>query len=291
MTKYKLKGLQLDEISLVDVPADPNAKITVWKRSDKPKDDHEKMRDRYKDMPPELRERMKKLMDDDMSEEDAYKAVMNETAKGGSVMDPKELATKVEALEGQVTDLSKKAETAEAQLAAFEKAATEAGFTVDKSDDGVTLTKAADPEYVEIDGERVEKSAVHPAILKRLEKQEVELAKMRREQKEVEFAKRGASELPNLAGTDVAKGKLLEAVEGDEELLKTLKAADAVMAKAMSEMGHTPMDDESSATFKLDKMARDHMTAHSTSFEVAYAEVSKAGEGYTLWKQAQTESN
>lgn len=291
MSRYKLKGLQLDEISLVDVPADPNAKITVWKRGASPNDDVSKEKDdRYKDMPPELRERMKKLMNEGMSEEDAYKASMSETAKGGSVMDPKELAAQVEALEGQVADLTKTADTAATELAAFEKAAAEAGLTVEKSEGGVKLSKAADPEYVEIDGEKVEKSAVHPVILKRLEAQEVELTKMRDEQRNVELAKRGSTELPNLGGTDLAKGKLLQAVSGDEELLKTLKAADAVMAKAMSEMGNNPMDDESSATFKLDKMANDYAAAHKVSFESAYAEVSKAGEGYDLWKRAQTET-
>ena len=98
MTSRKLKSVALDELSLVDVPADPNAKIAFWKRA---KDD-------YKDLTDAQKGRMKKLMDDGMSEEDAYKACQkNVTNKGDGVVTVEELTKQLEALQAQVTDLTK----------------------------------------------------------------------------------------------------------------------------------------------------------------------------------------
>ena len=203
-------------------------------------------------------------------------------------MDPQELAEKLEALEGQVNDLTKRAEGAEAELDGFKKAADEAGFDVEEG----KLTKRADPEYVEVDGERFEKAAVPATILKALEDKEAELAKAKAEQEEVALAKRGAEELPHLAGTDVAKGKLLKSVEDDEEVLKALKAADAALKKQMEEIGANPLNDEASATFRLNKMANDYADEHNVPFETAFAEVTKPGkEGASLMAEARAEAN
>ena len=202
-------------------------------------------------------------------------------------MDPQELAEKLEALEGQVDDLTKRAEGAEAELDGFKKAADEAGFDVEEG----KLTKRADPEYVEVDGERFEKAAVPATILKALEAKEAELAKAKAEQEEVALAKRGAEELPHLAGTDVAKGKLLAAVDGDEDVLKALKAADAALKKQMEEIGANPLNDEASATFRLNKMATDYANEHKVPFETGFAEVTKSGEGASLMAEARAEAN
>jgi hypothetical protein len=113
-------------------------------------------------------------MDKGYSEEDAMKMCMGEkTEKGGRDMDPQELAEKLEALEGQVNDLTKRAEGAEAELADLKKNADEAGFDIDEQG---KLTKRADPEYIEVEGERLEKSAVPAVILKALEAKEAEMA-------------------------------------------------------------------------------------------------------------------
>jgi hypothetical protein len=272
----KLKNIVITEVSGVDVPADPNARITLFKRGDN-----------MDDMDDAMKAKMKEYMDKGYSEKEAKAMCMRETKKGGQDMDPQELAEKLEALEGQVDDLTKRAEGAEAEVAALKKAADEAGFDVEEG----KLTKRADPEYVEIDGERVEKSAVPAPILKRIEAQEAELTKMRQEREEVTLAKRGAEELPNLAGTDLAKGKLLAAVGEDADVLKALKAADAAIKKQMEEIGSNPMGDEASATFRLNKMATDYAAEHKVPFESAYAEVTKAGEGKALMAEARAEAN
>ncbi len=276
----KLKNIKLTEISGVDVPADPNAKITLFKRAG----------DRMKDegMSDAMKAKMKEYMDKGYSEMEAKRMCMGEkTEKGGHDMDPQELADKLEALEGQVADLTKRAEGAEAELDALQKAADEAGFDVEKG----KLSKRADPEYVEIEGERFEKSAIPATVLKALEAKEAELAKAKAEQEEVALAKRGAEELPHLAGTDVAKGKLLAAVDGDEEVLKALKAADAALKKQMEEIGANPLNDEASATFRLNKMANDYAKEHNVPFETGFAEVTKSSEGASLMAEARAEAN
>ena len=273
-----LMNIRLDEVSAVDAPANKSAKIVLYKR------DGDSMNE--DDMSDAMKAKMKEYMDKGYSKEDAMKMCMGEkTEKGGHNMDPQELAEKLEALEGQVADLTKRAEAAEAAKAELEKAADEAGFDVEEG----KLAKRADPEFIEVGGEKVEKSAVPAAVLKALEAQAEEVAKMKAKEAEVELAKRGAAELPHLAGTDLVKGKLLEAVGGDEEVLKSLKAADAAIAKAMEEIGNNPMDDEASATYRLNKMAGEYADAHKVPFESAYAEVTKSGEGRELMLAARAE--
>ena len=274
----KLKNIKLTEISGVDIPADPNAKITLFKRGEPMKDE---------DMSDAMKAKMKEYMDKGYSQEDAMKMCMGEkTEKGGHDMDPQELADKLEALEGQVDDLTKRAEAAEAEKAALEKAADEAGFDIEEG----KLAKRADPEYVEIEGEKFEKSAIPATILKALETKEVELAKAKAEQEEVTLAKRGAAELPNLRGSDLAKGKLLSMID-DDEIISALKAADAAMKKQMEEIGANPLNDEASATFRLNKMANDYAGEHKVPFETAFAEVTKSGEGRDLMTEARSEVN
>ena len=276
----KLKNIVLDEISGVDVPADPNAKITLFKRGEPMNED---------EMSDAMKAKMKEYMDKGYSKEDAMKMCMGEkTEKGGHDMDPQELADKLEALEGQVDDLTKRAEGAEAELAELKKAADDAGFDIDEEG---KLTKRADPEYVEIEGEKFEKSAIPATILKALEAKEAELAKAKAEQEEVSLAKRGAEELPHLGGSDLAKGKLIAAVEGDEDVLKALKAADAALKKQMEEIGANPLNDEASATFRLNKMATDYAKEHNVPFEIGFAEVTKSGEGRDLMHEARSEAN
>jgi hypothetical protein len=275
----KLKNIKLTEISGVDIPADPNARITLFKRGEPMKDE---------DMSDAMKAKMKMYMDKGYSEMEAKRMCMGEkTEKGGHDMDPQELAEKLEALEGQVNDLTKRAEAAEAEKAKLEKAADEAGFDIEEG----KLSKRADPEYVEIEGERFEKSAIPATILKALEAKEAELVKAKAEQEETTLAKRGAEELPHLAGTDLAKGKLLAAVGDNEDVLKALKAADAALKKQMEEIGANPLNDEASATFRLNKMANDYAGEHNVPFETAFAEVTKSSDGAALMREARSEAN
>lgn len=285
MSKFRLADVDLSEISLVDVGANQHAKVAIWKRGDK--------KDRYKALSHAQKVAMKKAMDEGMDEEAAYKVAMSKTGKGDGSVTVEELTKKLEGLQAQVTDLTKRAEDAETAKAASEatvadltKSAEEAGLEIV---DG-KIAKRADEEFVEIGGEKVAKALVPAPVLKALESQAADIAKMKTEARNVELAKRGETELPNLAGTALTKGKLLDAIGEDKELLKSLKAADAAIAKAAQELGSSHVD-ETSATHRLNKMATDHSIAKGVPFETAYAKVTESGDGLKLLAEARQEAN
>lgn len=259
MTSYSLADVELDEISLVDVGANQHAKIAIWKRA-APKAP--------------------------ANEDAAHKADVSDTGEGDTTVTPEELTKQLEALQTQVTDLTKRAEDAETAAATLTKAADEAGYDVQ----GGTLTKRASEEFVEIGGEKIAKSAVPASVLKALETQAADIAKMKADAQDVELAKRGAEELPNLAGTALVKGRLLASVGEDKDLLKSLKAADAALARATQEIGTSSVD-ETSATYRLNKMATDYSVAKGVPFETAYAEVTKSGDGHALALAQRAEAN
>jgi hypothetical protein len=263
MKPYDLEDIELTELSLVDVPANQHASVVLWKRFG------------YKDsVKPEFE---------------------GQIEKGDGSVTVEELTKSLEGLQTQVADLTKRAEEAETAKAAAEaaaadltKSAEEAGLAVE---DG-KIVKRADPEYVEIDGEKVEKSLVPAPVLKALEKAAADIAEMQKRAEEVDLAKRGETELPNLAGTALAKGRLLKSLEGDAELLAALKAADKAMAGNYEEKGEGKMDDDmAEPAKKLDRMAADYATEKGVSKEVAFAEITKSGEGYDLLRALRTTAN
>lgn len=244
---YELTDLTLDEVSGVDTPANQHAGVVLAKRFG------------YTDsVKPE---------------------VQGQIVKGDGSVTVEELTKSLEGLQTQVADLTKRAEDAEAAVEALTKSADDAGVDIA---DG-KIVKRADPEYVEIDGERVEKALVPAPVLKALEKAAADIAKMQAEAEEAKLAKRGETELPNLAGTALTKGKLLKAVEGDADLLAALKAADKAMAGAYEEKGDGKTDDQmSTPKAKLDRMAKAYAVEKGVSEEIAFAEVTEAGEGREL---------
>ena len=263
MKPYDLEDIELVELSLVDVPANQHASVVLWKRFG------------YTDsVKPEMK---------------------GQIEKGDGSVTVEELTKSLEGLQTQVADLTKRAEEAEAATAAAEaaaealtKSAKEAGLDVE---DG-KIVKRADPEYVEIDGEKVEKALVPAPVLKALEKAAADIAKMQAKAEEVELAKRGEAELPNLAGTALAKGRLLKSVEEDKELLAALKAADMAMKGNYEEKGEGKTDDDmSEPAKKLDRMARDYAAEKGMLFESAYAEVIKSGDGADLYRAMRTNAN
>lgn len=253
---YELTDLLLEEVSGVDVPANQHAGVVLAKR---------------------------------FVYTDGVKP-KNEGAmmKGDGSVTVEELTKKLESFQSQVADLTKRAETAEAALEALTKSAEAAGLDVVDGE----ITKRADPEYVEIDGEKVEKSLVPAPVLKALEKAAADIAKMQQKAEEAELAKRGASELPNLAGTDLAKGRLLKALEGDADLLAAVKAADAAMKANYTETGSGEVDSDAlDADARLTKMARDYAAEKGVTFEQAYDTVTQSGEGAEILARKRLGSN
>lgn len=214
MEPVELVDLELSEVSLVDVPANKSATISLFKRDNDMKD-----------------EEIKKFQDQ-IDTLTADKAVLT----------------------GQVADLTKKLDEAPKLV---EKVA----------------------ETILIDGEAVLKSAIPASVLKKLETMQDAVEK-------VDIAKRVSDTIPNFAGTDEVKTKLIKSIGSDAELINLLKAADKLFAKGFDEIGkqedNTDMIDPET---KLNKMATDIATEKNITFEKGYAEAVKTPVGKSLLKE------
>lgn len=284
--KYNLAQLVLSEISLVDNPANQHARVSLWKAEN---------------IAATIETRIAELVKSGMSEVDAASQVAHElreqtgltgdmdNPKEIETMDVKELEKKLGELEGQVAELTKERDT-------LKKSVEAAGFEVSIDDDGkITVEKGAEPEYIMIDGERVEKSTVPAPLLKSLEATQKRLAELETSQKRDVLIKRVNDELPNIAGTPAQKAYLIEAVdnikdEADRKAVsEALKAADAAVSKIFETVGKAE-EDEASPSFQLRKMAEEKAKEDGSSYEVAFAEVTKSGKGRELLLKSRTES-
>ena len=223
--------LKLEELSLVDNPANPLAMAPLYKRHD-PEGDN--MADKQEDV----------------------------QKKEKSPMDDNKIA---EALE-KLGRLEK-----ENQL--LRKALIENGFVIREE----TVEKKAEPEYIEIEGEKINKSDVPAAILKKMEADA-------KEKRELELVKKAKEVLPNVK-EDHAKA-LVEKFEQDEEMVEFLRSVDALFAANMEEVGKKEVDaDMTDPDEKLDVLVKQYMEDNKMAkkdYAKAYAAVAKTGEGKSL---------
>ena len=140
-----------------------------------------------------------------------------------------------------------------------------------------TIEKKAEPEYMEYDGEQINKADIPAPILKALE--EAEFAKA-----DAELTKRATEALPHFA-TDVAKSLVGEFGEV-EAVMEALKAADATFAANMEEVGKSDADGEfATAADKLEALVKSYMDENKmkkSDYAKAYAAVAKTDEGKSL---------
>lgn len=148
-------------------------------------------------------------------------------------------------------------------------------------------SKADDEEdMMEIDGEKVCKSAIPAPVLKALEevqKQKEELEKAAAEQA---MQKRASEVLPNLKGTLAQKAALLKSIGDDKELLEILQAADALFKELFKEQGS--VDTEKSLQTpeqRLDTLVKNYQAEKGVNFYTAYAAVIKTADGRALLKE------
>jgi hypothetical protein len=207
-------------------------------------------------------------------------------------MNPEELAKKLAEMETQVASLTKSNEELVKNHASLVTAVEKSGLSVQEENGAITVAKKADPEYVEVAGEKILKSAIPAVVLVQLEKANTEASELRKAAELVDLRKRATTEFPNMAGTEDHKAALLKSVEGiadsatRAEVLKSLKAADAAVAKSFEQKGSDHVD-ESSPSAKLNKMAQEKATASGVPFASAYAEVIKSAEGRKLATEVQ----
>jgi ABC-type transporter Mla MlaB component len=221
-----LKNLELEELSLVDKPANPLAMAPLFKR--------------------------------DNSNGETMTKDIKKTGETPVEID----TTEVDTLKAQI-------ETLKAANEGLRKSFLDEGYKI--TAEGVT--KAAEPDYITVDGEMINKADVPAPILKRMETAEAEL-------KAQEITKKAKETLPNFK-EDVAV-KLMK-FDLDDDIMQILSAADALFAEVMTEKGETnPTDDFMEPSDKLKELAKAFQTENKTTYEKAYTEVVKTAEGKAL---------
>jgi hypothetical protein len=242
-----LTDLQLDEVSLVDTPANQEAHVMLFKRDTQ--EETLKMTD-------EMKEKLKPFMDKGMSEEEAMKAWQEMT----------------------MSKMEEDLEKSNKENERLRKALIDAGFVI-KAD---TIEKKAEPkveEFIEVEGEKIAKSEIPAPILKRLEQAEIEKA-------EAAVAKK-AEDFPNLkkdVAVKLIKADLLEDAE-TLEFLRAVDALMGKAMGEEGET-HVDAD-MGSASEKLNKMAEDYAAANKMTFYKAYEAVVKTEDGKALLKAIQ----
>lgn len=244
----ELLDLQLDEVSLVDSPANKSATVALFKR------DTSMAKTKKEDVEKGVCIEIEiKTPEEEMAEMqmEAQQDVTEETAKVDKSADE----VKIKSLEAEVERLSK----------ALEEVVKE---DVSKSE-----------EMIDFSGEKVAKSAIPAPVLKQLEE-------FMKSQEIQELRKSAEEHLPNFAGTVDQRGKLLKSIGNDLELLNLLKMADASFAGNFKEIGKTDSDaDFTTADVKMETLVKSYQGDKKVTYEQAYAAVVKTEEGKSLLSQ------
>lgn len=256
----ELLELQLEELSLVDRPANAEAMVTLFKRDDTQEEDIDKMTD-------EQNAKVKAYMKEhSCGKDEAMKALGYDVEKADEV-DPTE-------------ELKAEIETLKAENERLRKGLIDEGYVIKAE----AIEKKAPEEFVEYEGEQINKADIPAPILKALEAAEIEKA-------DVALTKKAEETLPHFS-VEAAKG-LLSAVSKMDEvdmLMEALAAADKAFADKMEEFGKADVDGEfSSASDKVEHMVKSYMEEHALTkkdYAKAYAAVAKTEEGKSLIAKA-----
>jgi hypothetical protein len=257
-----LKQLELEELSLVDRPANAQAMVSLFKRDNSDEE--------------EMTETLEKMGYD----EDKLKSYMEEKGCGRAEamealkMDEPEEMEKSEEVEIDETDVAQaEIDTLKAENERLRKSLIEAGYVIKAE----SIEKKAEPEYLEYNGEQVNKADIPAVILKALEEAEVAKA-------DAELTKSATESLPHF-DVDVAKSLVAKHAD-DEAVMNVLKAADSVFAGKMEEVGKSDADGEfASAADALDAMVKSYMDENQmkkSEYAKAYAAVAKTEDGKAL---------
>ena len=253
-----LKQLELEELSLVDRPANAQAMVSLYKRDNS---ERETMENEVEKMSDDMKAKLKPYMDKGMSEEEALKMYGQDMKKDvqGPSTEVVALKADLEALQVEATRLS--------------KALEEAGYIVKAE----SIEKMVEPEFVTYGDEQINKADIPAPILKALEEAEVAKA-------DAILVKKAEAELPHF-DLEVAKA-LVSKFEAEETVMQALKAADKVFDESMTELGKSDADGEfSTAADKLDALVKSYMDTNKmkkSEHALAYAAIAKTDEGKAL---------
>jgi len=275
--KNVIRGVDLDEVSLVDDPANQHAVAVLLKSKKSSGYDYEA-----------------EETDEEKARRNANGS-MKKSNEGDNIMDIEELQARLSEVEAEIVKHKERADVSEANFEALSKAVEGTDVSVVKSKDGkVEITKRVPEDMIEFNGERIAKSAVPEPILKHLEEQKAQLNELRKAKEMDDFRKSAELAFPNLGGTADQKAKLMKALDGLEEadreaVTKSLKSADAAMAKSFKEVGAGAHVADGSAKDQLQKMAKSYADEKKVTFEEAFAQITKSGEGRDLFVKSRSE--
>lgn len=277
-----LKNLMLEELSLVDRPANAQAMVSLYKR-DNSEEEVNKMTD---EMEAKVKaymeekgcgkeEAMKALGYNDMEKADAAEDI----AEDGEATLEKAEETEAEAVEVDVAPqldieaLKADVDALKAENEFLRKGLIENGFVIKAE----AIEKKAEVEMIEVEGEMVVKSDIPAPVLKALEAAAIEKA-------DIELTKRAGEALPHF---DIEAAKALVKSFGDNEaVMAALLAADKSFEAAMQEFGKSDVDGEfATAADKLDALVKSYMEDNQfkkSEYAKAYAAVAKTDEGKAL---------
>ena len=274
-----LKNLHLEELSLVDRPANAQAMVSLFKR-DNSEEEITKMNE-------DMEAKLKAYMDDKgCGRGEAMKALGYDMEKADEVVTEEvaeKAAPEVEAVEAPEIDVEAlKADfdrlTAENQH--LRKGLIENGYVI-RAD---SIEKKAEEEMMDIDGEMVAKSDIPAPVLKALEAAAVAKRENEIEKADLELTKKAEEVLPHFESG--AAKSLLKSFSEDEAIMVMLKAADAAFEASMQEFGKSDVDGEfATSADKLDALVKSYMDENQlkkSEFAKAYAAVAKTDEGKAL---------
>ena len=271
-----LKNLHLEELSLVDRPANAQAMVSLFKR-DNSEEEITKMNE-------DMEAKVKAYMDDKgCGRGEAMKALDYDMEKADEAVE--EVAEKsdleaVEAPEVDVEALKADFDRLSAENQHLRKGLIDNGYVI-RAD---SIEKKAEEEMMDIDGEMVAKSDIPAPVLKALEAAAVAKREHEIEKADLELTKKAEEVLPHFE-TGAAKS-LLKSFSEDDGIMVMLKAADAAFAASMQEFGKSDVDGEfATSADKLDALVKSYMDENQlkkSEFAKAYAAVAKTEEGKAL---------
>jgi len=245
----------LEELSLVDRPANAQAMVSLFKRDD----------------PQE--EVMEKQEINEVEVTEKVDGCPDCTAEKMCAAHEMKKSEAEEALEAEVEKLK-------AENERLRKGLIEEGYIIKAE----AIEKKAPAEMIEVEGEMVAKADIPAPVLKALEAAEVAKKQHEIEKADIELTKRAGETLPHF-DVNVAKS-LLKSFSEEEAIMEALKAADAAFAAAMQEFGKSDVDGEfATSTDKLDALVKSYMDANQlkkSEYAKAYAAVAKTDEGKAL---------
>ncbi len=271
-----LKNLHLEELSLVDRPANAQAMVSLFKR-DNSEEEITKMNE-------DMEAKVKAYMDDKgCGRGEAMKALGYDMEKADEAVE--EVAEKsdleaVEAPEVDVEALKADVDRLTAENQHLRKGLIDNGYVI-RAD---SIEKKAEEEMMDIDGEMVAKSDIPAPVLKALEAAAVAKRESEIEKADIELTKKAEEVLPHFEAG--AAKSLLKSFSEDEAIMVMLKAADAAFEASMQEFGKSDVDGEfATSADKLDALVKSYMDDNQlkkSEFAKAYAAVAKTDEGKAL---------